>query len=187
VDTPTAPRRPGPTGLDRLLAEADIRDAMARYARGADRNDLALLRTAYHADATDSHGYYVGDLDGFERWFSDRHAEVTQSMHFLGNCLIEFDGDDRADVETYCQAFQRLRDPDEPGMLQDLRVLCRYLDRFERRAGRWAIAAREVVYETQETGQVADSDPFPSGFAVQSHSTSDPVYRRAPARPAATE
>jgi hypothetical protein len=63
VDTPTATRRPGPTGLDRLLAEADIRDAMARYARGADRNDLALLRTAYHADATDSHGYYVGDLD----------------------------------------------------------------------------------------------------------------------------
>ncbi len=171
-------RHPGPTGLTRLLAESDIRDALARYARGADRNDVGLLRTAYHADARDSHGYFAGDLDGFERWFTERHADVTQSMHFLGNCLIEFDGEDAADVETYCQAFQRLRDPAAPGTLQDLRVLCRYLDRFERRDRRWAIAERVVVYETQDVRQVAGTDPFPSGFAVQSHSTLDPVYRR---------
>lgn len=178
MDTTPQASSPGPTGLARLLAESDIRDAMARYARGADRNDLALLRTAYHDDATDSHGYYAGDLDGFERWFSERHAHVVQSMHFLGNCLIEFDGDDAADVETYCQAFQRLRAPDAPGTLEDLHVLCRYLDRFERRDGRWAVAHRVVVYETQDVRQVADGDPFPAGFAVQSHGPDDPVYRR---------
>ena len=108
--------------LRRVIAESEIRDALARYARGADRNDVALLRTAYHDDATDSHGYFVGDIDGFEQWFSERHAAVTQSMHFLGNCLIEFDGDDTAHVETYCQAFQRLRDPATPARMGLLHV-----------------------------------------------------------------
>lgn len=176
--------------IARLLAEADIRDALARYARGADRNDVELLRSAYHPDATDSHGYVRGSIDGFVAWFVERHAAVVQSMHFLGNCLIEFTGDDRADVETYCQAFQRSRLPDRDDRndrLQDLHVLCRYLDRFERRDGRWAIAAREVVYETQEVREVDAADPFPSGFAVQAHGPGDPLHawRRAGSAPAA--
>ena len=162
--------------LARLVAESEIRDALARYARGADRNDIALIRSAYHADATDSHGYFSGTIDGFVEWFRERHATVTQSMHFLGNCLVEFDGDESAFVETYCRAYQRLRDPAAPGTLQDLHVLCRYLDRFERREGRWAIAARTVVYETQDVRQVADDDPFPAGFAVQAHGPDDPLY-----------
>ena len=85
-------------------------------------------------------------------------------------------GDASAFVETYCQAFQRVRDPSTPGTLQDLHVLCRYLDRFERRDGRWAIAARTVVYETQDVRQVADADPFPVGFQVQVHGPADPLY-----------
>jgi hypothetical protein len=162
--------------VSRLIAEAEIRDALARYARGADRNDVELIRSAYHPDATDSHGYFSGTIDGFVEWFRERHAAVTQSMHFLGNCLIEFDRDEAAFVETYCQAFQRLRDPARPGTLQDLHVLCRYLDRFERRDGRWAIAARTVVYETQDVREVADRDPFPAGFAVQVHGPGDPLH-----------
>jgi hypothetical protein len=162
--------------LARLVAESEIRDALARYARGADRNDVELIRSAYHSDATDSHGYFSGTIDGFVEWFRERHAAVTQSMHFLGNCLIEFDGEESAFVETYCQAFQRLRDPAGAGTLQDLQVLCRYLDRFERREGRWAIAARTVVYETQDVRQVAEGDPFPAGFAVQAHGPADPLY-----------
>jgi hypothetical protein len=162
--------------LARLIAESEIRDALARYARGADRNDVALIRSAYHPDATDSHGYFSGTIDGFVDWFSERHAAVTQSMHFLGNCLIEFEGDESAFVETYCQAFQRLRQAATPGTLQDLHVLCRYLDRFERRDGRWAIAARTVVYETQDVREVADTDVFPAGFAVQVHGRADPLY-----------
>jgi hypothetical protein len=101
-------------------------------------------------------------------------------MHFLGNCLIEFEGEDVAFVETYCQAFQRLRDASRAGTLQDLHVLCRYLDRFERRDGRWAIAARVVVYETQDVREVADTDPFPAGFAVQVHGAADPLYAHRP-------
>lgn len=162
--------------LARLVAEAEIRDAMARYARGADRNDVALIRSAYHPDATDSHGYFCGSIDGFVEWFTERHAAVTQSMHFLGNCLIEFDGDDAAFVETYCQAFQRLQIPGQVDRMQDLHVLCRYLDRFERREGRWAIATREVVYETQDVREVEAADPFPAGFAIQAHGPADPLY-----------
>lgn len=162
--------------LARLAAEADIRAALARYARGADRNDVELLRSAYHDDATDSHGHFSGTIEGFVEWFTERHAHVTQSMHLLGNCLIEFHGEDTAFVETYCLAAQRLRDPDRPGVLQDLHVLCRYADRFECRDGRWAIAARTCIYETQDVREVSGTDPFPPGFAVQVHGPTDPSY-----------
>ena len=167
-----------PDPLARLVAEAEIRDALTRYARGADRNDVALIRSAYHPDATDSHGYFSGTIDGFVEWFTERHATVTQSMHFLGNCLIEWDSDTSAFVETYCQAFQRLHDDAASDMLQDLHVLCRYADRFERRDGRWAIAARTVIYETQDVRRVSATDPFPAGFAVQAHGPTDPMYAR---------
>ena len=46
--------------VQRMLDKDDIRDAIYRYARGVDRGDLALIRTAYHADAWDEHGDFAG-------------------------------------------------------------------------------------------------------------------------------
>lgn len=86
-----------------------IQDLMATYAQGVDRRDWEAVRATFHPDATDDHGDCKGGVDGFIEWVSRRHAGIEQSMHFLGNCRIEFAAADRAVVETYY--FVRQRSP----------------------------------------------------------------------------
>lgn len=143
--------------LQRLTDRAEIQDCLCRYARGVDRGDWNLVRSTYHADAYDAHGDYKGGVDGLMTWLAERFADVDNSMHFLGNCLIEFAGPDHAFVETYFGS-SRLRAPTEAERagLQPKDMLCReawgrYADRFERRDGQWRVAHRIVVIERAYT------------------------------------
>jgi hypothetical protein len=125
----------------------EIHEVLMRYCRGVDRGDPELLRTVYHEGAVDRHGPFQ---------FMDAQTEFAAltiprldalngvAQHHITNYLIELDGD-RADVESYFLAFQptKLDDGDEV-----LSVMGgRYLDKFERRAGRWAIMERSVVVD----------------------------------------
>lgn len=143
--------------IQRISDRIEISDAMCRYARGVDRGDWDALRSAYHFDAYDDHGEYKGGIDGLVEWLDLRFAGVDNSIHFLGNCLIEFAGPDVALVETYF-ASRRLRKP-VAGEREDLGPqdqLCRqawgrYVDRFERRDGEWKVAHRVVVVDAAFT------------------------------------
>jgi SnoaL-like domain len=97
-----------PLTSGQLLDRIAIHDLIARYASAVDRRDWARVRDTFHPDAHDDHGEYKGDVDGFIAWVSKRHAEIPQSMHFLGNCLIEFASADVALVETYFVAKQTI-------------------------------------------------------------------------------
>lgn len=137
----------------RLIDRRHIQDVMCRYARGVDRGDWDLVRSAYHPDAYDDHNSYKGDIDGLVAWLDERFAGVDNSIHFLGNCLIEFAGPDLALVETYF-ASRRLRAPKEKerALAGSGDAICReawgrYVDRLERRGGEWRIAHRTVVLE----------------------------------------
>lgn len=139
--------------LDRL----QIQDCLARYARGVDRGDWELVRSTYHPDATDQHGEYRGGVDGLMVWLEARFAGVDNSMHFLGNCLIEFADAQWAFAETYFVS-RRLRSPtpQEQMGLATGDMLCReawgrYLDHFEKRDGIWRVARRMVVLEAAST------------------------------------
>jgi SnoaL-like domain len=146
-----------PGTLQQIVDRVEIQDCLCRYARGVDRGDWALVRSSYHPDATDQHGDYRGDIDGLIDWLDKRFAGVDNSMHFLGNCLIEFAAPDFAFVETYF-ASRRLRLPTvaERAGLADGDMMCReawgrYLDHFERRDGAWRVVQRVVVIETAYT------------------------------------
>jgi ketosteroid isomerase-like protein len=143
--------------LRRLTDERQIRDAICRYARGVDRGDWELVRSAYHPDAYDEHGDYKGGIDGFIAWLDERFAGVDNSMHFLGQSLVEFGGADVALVETYFVS-RRLTapkpgDPTSAGVGDALarEAWGRYVDRFERRAGAWKVAHRTVVLEAMSS------------------------------------
>jgi hypothetical protein len=144
--------------LQRLIARAEIQDMLCRYARGVDRGDWDLVRSTYHDDAWDEHGDYRGGIDGLIQWLDARFAGVDNSMHFLGNCLIEFATPDLALVETYFVS-RRLRPPtvDESARVGARDMFAReawgrYVDRFERRAdGAWRVAHRTVVIEAAST------------------------------------
>lgn len=169
----------------RLADRAEIVDLMARYAQGVDRRDWAVVRETYHVDAHDDHGEYKGGIDGFIDWVSRRHKKVEQSMHFLGNCLIEFAGPDTALVETYFIARQTYAADaaaartmvvggGEPGRLE-AEIWGRYVDVAERREGVWRTAQRVVVFEVMQV-HPATGLPLGETWAHQHRDPSDPLY-----------
>lgn len=163
--------------LSEVLARNEIQDSLSRYARGVDRRDWPAVRACYHDDATDAHGEFSGSADDFIDWVSKRHSGLPFSMHFLGNCLIDFLNDDTAAVETYFIAIQRRETRDENGKTTsaDAEVFGRYCDRFEKRDGVWRVATRKVVYDSTRTLPSTNHLRKPAGIAGRRDS-SDTVF-----------
>ncbi len=171
--------------LLRMGAKESIQNALLRYCRGVDRRDFELMRSAYHPDAVDDHGGYRGDVPGLLRWVEERHRGVEQSMHFLGNCIIEITGDE-AVVETYCVLYQRLATSNgdataklgftTSGSGNQMTLRCRYVDRFSCRHEEWRIAQRLVVYESVSFENVDAGAPFGPGLTVARRDGGDALY-----------
>jgi ketosteroid isomerase-like protein len=131
----------GDAALRELLDRAAVRDVLYTYARGVDRKDIALVASCFTADCA-----YEGSLgrtdvrDALAR-LERRWVDFDATMHFMGNCLIDLDGD-VARSETYCVAYHR-RTVD--GVQKDLTVAVRYNDEMIRQDGRWRIRRRHVV------------------------------------------
>ena len=161
--------------LDALLAEREIHRALLRYCRGVDRLDEDLIRSAYHDGSTDDHGVYRGSGKGFAAFIvpllRERYRATTHAIH---NCLIEVDRE-RAEAETHCVAYhERL---DEAGARWLDLFACRYLDRFERRQGVWAIAERRVVHDWDAVVPLAgDFGEMVATFTAGRRDRSDPSY-----------
>jgi len=130
--------------LRALLDRTEILDCLTRYARGRDRLDRELARSAYHDDAVDDHVGFVGNVDGFLDWAFEYHGGQSRHQHYVTNHSIEIDGD-TAHAETYYLFVGTDRDEDAPLTVTG----GRYIDRFERRDGRWAIADRVCLVEWQ--------------------------------------
>lgn len=119
----------------------EIIDCLLRYTRGVDRHDKELMKSAYHPDAWDEHGVAEGDPEQFCSWALGWHGEhQTKHQHIITNQTIEIDGD-TAHGETYYLFWGENRQG--PPQIS----FGRYVDRFEKRDGRWAIAHRVCVNE----------------------------------------
>jgi len=117
-----------------------IRDCLATYCRGVDRLDRELLLSVYHEDAIDDHGVFVGSREEFADWALGLHAQMQHStQHIITNHSCELDGD-VAHSETYWM-FASMNKQGAALTLSG----GRYIDRFERRNGRWAIALRKCI------------------------------------------
>ena len=120
----------------------EIWDCVTRYCRGMDRWDRELARSAYHDDAVDDHVGFCGPVDEFLDWAFDYHGGQARHQHYVTNHSVEIDGD-VAHAETYYLFVGTLLDEGAPLTVTG----GRYLDRFEHREGRWAIAARVCLPE----------------------------------------
>jgi ketosteroid isomerase-like protein len=160
-----------------LLDEAAIRRVHLDYCRGIDRRDWDLVASCYHADAIDYHGPFVGGVKEFIEWGTEALAAVETTTHFVGNQLIDVDGD-VARHEAYVLAFHRIKgDRDNPAV--DWVVNVRYLDRMERRDGEWKIADRLVIHDSDRRDFVAGSGALSPGWLRGGPSPEDPSYSRA--------
>lgn len=141
--------------LQQLSDEAEIRKVHLRYCRGVDRMDWDLVRSCYHPDATDDHGSYKGNIDGFMDWVAVALAKFESTTHFTGNQLVEVRGD-CAWAEHYARIYHRRAARDNIPA-EDLIVNVRYIDRMERRDGEWRIAARVIVADSNRLDPVSQT------------------------------
>jgi hypothetical protein len=161
---------------EELLVRQAIADVLSRYVRGVDRNDTALIRSCYHEGAIDDHGMFVGPADAFADWVTgERSARHAGSTHFLAPPYVVVHGDS-ATVETYCMAHH-VSHPGEDETQRYTVLAVRYLDRFERREGRWLIAHRRCVFDwSYSSAADAEAMRLPEGVTPGRRDQSDASY-----------
>ncbi len=162
--------------IERLADEWAIRDTLARYWRGIDRRDAALVASTYHAGAYDDHGYFKGPVEGFvETLPSSVWAFFEKTQHFSGHIAVDFDPahPDRAVAESYAEAHHIRREDD--GSAHDLVYGLRYVDVFERRDGEWRIGHRVCTWDWARADPCGGI-PLPETYFRGHESEQDPVF-----------
>lgn len=144
-----------------LRDRQEIADVLYNYMDCADRYDFdRMAETCFHED-----GVFVSEqqrgsdpvpIREFFDWCRAPNGPVTgfiQTMHYLMNMMIKLNGDEAlAQSHILVQHMISKDAPDLPlfpNLGKDYGLLggSRYLDRFERRNGRWAISRRELQME----------------------------------------
>lgn len=158
--------------LQALLDREAIRAALATLARGEDRRDGDLIKSAYWPDSVTDYGVFKGDFDAYYAWVIPGADAITNTQHVLGQSHIVLEGA-TAKVETQVISYHRVNMGE--GEI-DTCIGGRYLDLFEKRGDKWAIAARTMLYDWyQDWGAAIDWStglmgmPLPpefSGWAV---------------------
>lgn len=138
--------------LRQLSDRQAIHDCLMTYSRAVDRLDRDLLLSVYHADAVDDHGSFVGGPEAFADWAIALHTKLHLShQHCQFNATVDLDGD-TAHAETYFMFVGMNRAGDPLAMTGG-----RYIDRLEKRDGRWAIAARLCVRDWAPLKAIPDT------------------------------
>ena len=184
-DDPYSPERI----RDRLI----IQDVIYRLCRAVDRRDTKSIRSAYHPDAIDSHGAFVGGPKEYARFSHERNQTIPFSQHQVSNILIEFAGPDLALVETYLWSVQRYSPQSAGSFAQfagneaaaevarrgvDSLGCHRYVDRFERRDCQWRIARRTVVFDWRTLMPIPEVEPkFDPKWTIGQRAADDWLFR----------
>jgi len=136
-----------------------ILDCIMLYTRAIDRHEWSLLEEVYHPDGIANHGDFVGDRAALRDFLEPMyHANYAIHTHHVMNHLCEIDGD-VAHAETTALVMMALKDGTHVNMLG-----ARYIDRFERRDGRWKIALRRIVSDFRcRAEQLPNYANFPNG------------------------
>jgi hypothetical protein len=124
-----------------LRDRQDILDCINSYGRGLDRLDADLIRGAYHPDAVDQHGPFVGGLDTFVAFALDIEGSFLVTHHGITSHNCEITGN-TAHAESYVFFFVRMPDGKTLGAGGG-----RYVDKLKYRGGKWAIAIRRLYMD----------------------------------------
>lgn len=163
-------------GHQQLDDELAIRRVLLRYCRGIDRVDLESVRDCYWPEAVDRHGPFTGTRDEYVAYLTTLLPRHTMTMHHVGNMLIEFDEtiDNTAYSETYAVAYHS---GEPPGDIRwNYAAGFRYVDRLERREGRWRIAERTTAIEWVTPWEPDRQRLAALGTPLPRRDTTDPAY-----------
>jgi hypothetical protein len=147
--------------IDFVKSRIEILDCINRIARGVDRLDPDIFRTGYHDDAILDFGTHIGTPEQHIAFFFDLHRRMQKAhAHTICNHTCEIDGD-TAHAETYF-IFASENVSGVPTTVAG----GRYVDRFERRNGRWAIAVRKCLTTWNLTPESEVSKQIAAAFAL---------------------
>lgn len=152
-----------------LRDRLDIADCIHRYCRGLDRLDPQIALSAYHPDAWDDRGAFVGSPQEFIDWVFPHLKTAAGTSHNISNVSCEIDGD-VAHAESYITFHVWALDAKS--------VIvggARYIDRLERKNGRWGISHREALMDYLLRHEAA---PLQPGSMVGRRDRTDRSYDR---------
>lgn len=119
----------------------EIQDVLVRYARALDWLDDEMLRTAFFDDAEIDYGFFRGSFREFAPILMQVERDVGRRWHMATQVKIQIDGE-TAEVESYQLSLATPAVESVPPA--DLaHFYGYYLDRMQRRNGRWGIVRRK--------------------------------------------
>jgi hypothetical protein len=129
-----------------------ISQMLYNYCRAMDRCDTELGYSVWHEDGEADYGmHFRGSGRGFVDFALEAHHRLMLAhSHQVANIIIALHGD-RAESESYVKVALRQR---MDGRLMEVTAHGRYLDRWSRRAGRWAIDKRVYLQDLDEVREV---------------------------------
>jgi hypothetical protein len=131
-----------------LMDEKEIRDIQHRWCRAISRVDVELMKSCFHPGALDHHApFFDRTVEEMAETFTEGTIASAQSMQYVvHNMLVEVDGD-VARSEVVVWSMKVLHERTEAGEQIARLSGLRYLDRLERRKGRWGIVERWFIPE----------------------------------------
>jgi len=162
--------------LQYLTDRQEILDCIVNTSCGNDRFDTERISAAYHADGLHDLGQKLIPGSGYGAHANHAHAAICEAnLHNVTMHACEIDGD-VAHAESYVIGLFL-----DKGC-QTARILAgRYIDRLEKRDGRWGIAIRRATVEIPLEGKaiLPNRNTVPgSGYLTGSRNKSDPSYQR---------
>ena len=126
-----------------LLHKQSITELIYQYPRALDRHDRDLLMSIGHPDATvQFRDTLYSRWADFVDWLMDAHDPMLANNHRITNILIKLKGD-RAVSESSGTATLLVRIDDNT--LEERWMHSRYLDKWSRRNGQWALQHRQTL------------------------------------------
>jgi hypothetical protein len=162
--------------IQELIDRQRIWECLLRYTRGMDRLDRELVQSAYHSDGMEDHGALIAACDTFvDQVLGFHRSREILTQHIMSNHRCELEGN-VAHPETYVSCYSVNREGKASYSFG------RFIDRLEKRDGRWGIVDRVCVREGSTDFPRND---FVENFSVQPGSLhrsvrdrTDPSYLR---------
>lgn len=132
--------------IEQLIEKEAIRELVLKYSRGVDRQNVALLRQLYTADATDTHGNtFDGSASDYIDFLEKSLPYLAYSGHHVCNHMISIDGRE-GNGEVYAMAIHVI--PDGHGGFVEDTIFVRYIDCYRKcDDDQWRFSKRTVTYD----------------------------------------
>ena len=147
-----------------------IREVIENWVIWRDSGDWERFRNVWHADGRMMATWFQGSAEEFMRVTQEGMDRGVSIFHLLGGSSLEVAGQ-RAVAQTRTMISQRAP---VHNVLCDVLCIARFYDFFEKRAGRWAIVLRRLIYEKDRIDPVDPSqtlsldakllERFPEGY-----------------------